>query len=67
MAKVYKFDKAVLKREIEILETSINSLTQEYEYLLQFGHEQLAQTLKVELDRLKVSTAQLRDLAEKTD
>lgn len=67
MAKVYKFDKAVLKREIRSLETTIDSLMKQYERLLETQHERQARLMKVDLDMLKGATARLKGLAEEND
>lgn len=67
MAKVYKFDKAVLKREIRSLETSIDSLMRQYERLLETPHERQARLMKVDLDMLRAATARLKGLAEEND
>lgn len=67
MAKVYKFDKAVLRREIRSLETTIDSLMKQYERLLETQHERQARLMKVDLDMLKGATARLKGLAEEND
>lgn len=66
MAKVYKFDKAVLKREIRGLETTIDSLMKQYERLLETQHERQARLMKVDLDMLRAATARLKGLADET-